>query len=274
MPYCCTSKLDTVAVDQLICIVLWYNLDLAHGACSLKMSAATNFDLSVTRRLLLAREQLPTDTPNYWEIVSSFGFKGSSKAPSSNEVRVAVENLEYIDKQAVISDEKLLLELRSEKIFQGHCLGIVLISSNSNCLLCGEQLLVRSDQPSFLTIYTSSGTVPATHFRKYCRRNRKGCPFTQHYGFHSVGIASEVAYDSNWDDLTYFLATHKTGFELALLKQFNVELLLGQISYKQKSEIYNSIHGYERAKKHCGKRLQECQGINREEESDSEDEAE
>ena len=81
-------------------------------------------------------------------------------------MRVAVENLEFVDKEAVISDKELLLELCSEKFFQGHFLGVILISSNQNCKLCGEKLLVRSDQPSFLTLYTNDGNVPATHFRK------------------------------------------------------------------------------------------------------------
>ena len=240
----------------------------------LKKMASSNLDLCILRRLLFARQHLPRDTPKYWDIVSSFGLKGSTQVLSADEVRVAVENLEYVDEKAFVSDEDLLLEFRSEKRFQGQCLGVVLLSSNQVCKLCGEQLLVRCDQLSFLTLYTNSGTVPATHFRKYCRFSRKGCQFTQHYGFYSVGITSEVVYDNNWNDLTYFLSTNKTGFELNLLKQFNAELLIGQISYKQKSEIYNNIHDYEKVKKHCKSRPKKNEVNDSEDSCDSETEDE
>ena len=41
----------------------------------------------------------------------------------------------------------------------------------------------------------------------------------------------------------------ETGFEMALLKQLDAEILIGQLSYKQWSEIYNVKHGYDKAKK-------------------------
>lgn len=118
--------------------------------------------------------------------------------PTNDQVRVAVENFEFIEKETFVSDKELLRELYAQKYFQGNYLGAVLISSNDNCKLCEGKLLIRADQPSFLTLYTNDmGTIPATHFRKYCRNSRKGCPFTQHYGFYSVGTTSEITYDSN-----------------------------------------------------------------------------
>ena len=38
---------------------------------------------------------------------------------------------------------------------------------------------------------------------------------------------------------------------MAMLKQFDTELLIGQISYKQKADIYNVSKGYDTAKKTC-----------------------
>ena len=134
--------------------------------------------------------------------------------------------------------------------FDGHQLGVVLISPKQSCGLCGERLLVREDRPSYPVLYSDEiGTVTGTHFRKYCSKHWKGCSFTQHYGFHQTGNDSEMEYDGDFLALPYFLSTHMTSFQTKLLSTLSAEILLGQISYKQKSEIYNYTNGYENAKK-------------------------
>lgn len=45
------------------------------------------------------------------------------------------------------------------------------------------------------------------------------------------------------------MSTTQTAFELQLLKRFDYELLIGEMSYQQKSEIYNCINGYDNKKK-------------------------
>ena len=115
-------------------------------------------------------------------------------------------------------------------------------------------MLIRSDQPSFMTLYTDNmGTVPATHFRKYCQNYRKGCTFTQHYSYHTKSDDSDaqVIYDSNWADLSYFVSTTKTAFSTNFLERLDAEILIGQVSYKQKSDIYNYHNKYETATKQC-----------------------
>lgn len=179
-------------------------------------------------------------------MVTSFGFKKVTEKPTTEKVRVLVENTEFLDHEALILDEELFRELVQHEGFDGHPLGIVLLSSNSICKLCGGNLLVRADRPSFLTGYTNSlGTVPVTHFRKYCNKARTGCSFTQHYGFHTFGEGTDVTYDENWADLPYFVSTYKTAFEMSMLKAFNAEVLIGQVSYNQRCDVYNYIHGYE-----------------------------
>ena len=55
-----------------------------------------------------------------------------------------------------------------------------------------------------------------------------------------------VVYDEDWADLPYFISTQKKNtFETNLLKQFSAELLIGQVSYNQRCDIYNYVHGYE-----------------------------
>ena len=58
-----------------------------------------------------------------------------------------------------------------------------------------------------------------------------------------------MIYDSNWDEVPYFVSTSKTAFAMSFMHQFDAELLLGQITYKQKSDIYNYHHQYERIEK-------------------------
>ena len=56
---------------------------------------------------------------------------------------------------------------------------------------------------------------------------------------------------NDWNELPYFVSTSRTAFELELLKRFDFELLIGELSYKQKSEIYNCVNGYDDVQKRC-----------------------
>ena len=143
-------------------------------------------------------------------------------------------------------------ELMQQEGFHQRPLGIVLLSANNRCQLCEGTLLLRADRPSFPTVYSNEfGTVSSTHFRKYCQNNWKGCQFTQHYGFYMTGNESEVIYDDDFMKLPYFVSSHMTVFETKLLLSTTAEILLGQISYQQKSDIYNYVHGYDSVKKQC-----------------------
>ena len=49
----------------------------------------------------------------------------------------------------------------------------------------------------------------------------------------------------------YFLSSQETAFDLQLLVIYDVQLLSGQVSYKQTAEIHNAVHGYDGVKKQC-----------------------
>ncbi len=212
-------------------------------------------DVSVLRKLSFAAVTLHRDTPRYWELVTSFGFKSSASAsPSSDKVKLLLDNVKYLEEDAFDTDSHLLKDLMQHEGFQGKPLGVVLISANNSCKLCGGNLLVRADRPSFPVIYSDDlGTVSCTHFRKYCHNNWKGCPFTQHYGFHMNGNDSEAVYDSDCLQLPYFVSSHMTVFETKLLHRLTAEMLLGQISYRQRSDIYDYVHGYDSSTKQNAK---------------------
>ena len=133
-----------------------------------------------------------------------------------------------------------------------HPIGIALISPNNTCRLCGNKLLVRNERPRHVTIYTEAyGTIVGTHYHKYCQKFRKGCNFRQYYGYSSEGNQSITFYDTHWADLRYFVSTSETAFELDMLRRFDAELLIGRISYNQKSEIYNYYNEYPVPPKKC-----------------------
>ena len=58
-----------------------------------------------------------------------------------------------------------------------------------------------------------------------------------------------MLYDPDWDSLPYFVSTAKTAFSLSFLDRFEAEILLGQVSFNQKSAIYNYYNNYEQVKK-------------------------
>ena len=147
--------------------------------------------------------------------------------------------MQLLNERAFLIDKDLALELQNMSHDKCEPLGIVLVSPNHVCLACGGKLLLCGDKPSRLAIYTESeGTVLGSHFQKFCQSYCKGCSYTQHYGYHTMGDKSVTCYDEKWNELPYFVSTSQTAFELKLL-------LIGELSYKQKSETYNYLNGYE-----------------------------
>lgn len=51
--------------------------------------------------------------------------------------------------------------------------------------------------------------------------------------------------------MQYFVSSSETAFEVKMLVKFDAKLLLGQISYKQKADIYNYSQSYEVEPKRC-----------------------
>ncbi len=132
-------------------------------------------EVSVLRRMLFATAFLPRELPHYWEIIASFSCRGSSTSLAADRVKLLMDNLQYVNDQAFTTDAKLTKELLCA---DGHSsvkpLGIVLVSDKQACRLCGGELLVRCDRPSRVTLYTVDlGTVPATHYHKYCKNQRR-----------------------------------------------------------------------------------------------------
>ena len=199
-------------------------------ASMLKISENFTDKLSVMRRLICAYAILPQDTPQFWEIVSSFASSsegGGSSSGTTTATRLTlqgaktfIENLEYLEPDTLKSDQDLIRELQSFVGHKGIALGVVLVSLKNKCRLCGSGLLVKADRPSRITVYSDSfGTVEGTHYRKVCKRFRVGCQFVQHYGHHPKG-GTDIYFDEDFKSLPYFVSTRETAFETTLLLKF------------------------------------------------------
>ena len=139
------------------------------------LAASLVKDVSILRRMLFATAYLPQEVPNYWEIIASFSFTGSKSKLTSDKVKLLMENLQIIDKEVFTTDLKLTKELLN--VHEGSSLqpiGVVLISEKQSCHKCGGRLLLRRDRPSRVTLYTEHiGTVPASHYHKFCQNQRR-----------------------------------------------------------------------------------------------------
>ena len=217
---------------------------------SYKMEAARKDD-AVFRRLLFATAYIPKEVPGYWNIIARFGSLHKADELYPDSVRRAMEAVEYLHVNAFSTDATLERELINMEYGPKKLpLGIHLVPKQSDCLLCKSKLLLRADRTSSVVLYTQSlGIVLATHYHKYCSKYRSGCKFVQYYGYWKCGATECATYNDDWASHLYFISTQETGFELSMLKDYDVELLIGQISYKQKADIYNITKGYDQVKK-------------------------
>ena len=213
-------------------------------------------DPSVLRRAEFAATFYPRGMPFFWNHLASFSLMKREHRNSftTEEARQFIENIEVLNKDALATDLQLTDDIVGMvRTGTDIPLGVVLISSKDNCRNCGSKLYVRADRPSTITVYNDSmGTLPGTHYTKYCRRG--GCSLQQHYGFYTMGSSSETIYDEEWATLHYFMSTRETAFTMDMLCRLDKEILIGQISYKQRADIYNDIHGYATTKSVDGNR--------------------
>ena len=156
---------------------------------------------------------------------------------------MAVENLHTLNEAAFVSDEQLTKEI------QGLSPSAALHIGLSPMSLTAVSVMESYCFDSRITVYT--GTVVGSHYHKFCQNFRKGCSLRQYYGYSSEGNQTTVFYDANWAEHKFFVSSSETAFELTLLRKFDADLLLGQLSYSQKAEIYNDNHGYPVLPKKC-----------------------
>lgn len=126
-------------------------------------------------RKMFATSYQPSDLPNRWDIVANFTYQHSPGKPSMSpdSTQVAIENLQKLNGKAFCTDTLLTKELVTLEHGPNKLpLGVPLVSNQTKCHLCFGKLLLQNDRPSRMTHYTESlGTVPATHYHKYCHNH-------------------------------------------------------------------------------------------------------
>ena len=229
----------------------------------------------VRRRIMFASSFLPKEYPLYRDMVIKFATayhpEAIAKLTEENVRRklpLTIENLMSIYPTAFTCDEELRKQLIHMERPDGGEVGVILISDKSICLQCGSALALRSDRPSHVAIYSETlGTVTGMHYHKTCKSRH--CKVVQYYGYITDGSKSGLKYDSDWADLPYFISSQETVFASLFLKKMDADLFIGQVSYRQKADIYNYFHGYYKNKKQHSKK--KCQSAEKPQDEVSDD---
>jgi len=182
--------------------------------------------------------------------VPGAGAAYSTEPEFKRKLAVAIDNMRTIHPAVFASDQELTKELVHMKMpSYEEELGVILISNESECPQCGNSFRLRPDRPNQVTVY--SETTTGKHFHKICKNPK--CKVVQYFGYTTNGSKSGVLYDRDWNDLPYFVSSQETVFETAMLRKMDSELLIGQLSYNQKADIYNHYHGCYNVKKRNAK---------------------
>ena len=126
------------------------------------------------------------------------------------------------------------------------------VLKKERCIECGGNLLLRRDRPSKTTIYTVHfRVINIANIAQIIDEDATLCNIMDTIQkIHQSCILIVIGM------VTYFISSQGTALELQLLTRFDFELLIGQVSCKQNTEIYNATHGYSFTKKTCSLRYE------------------
>ena len=210
------------------------------------------YDLSVVNRGLFFLRHIPSVLPEFSKKLFLFATKGNedSVAADVNEECFVALSANLSSLFNLDEEEKLWKELHSSSLKDGkNGLGVVLVSKKDSCQSCNKKLSVKASRICNVVVYHESrGTFLGCRIGKVC--SNRACNVTQHYGFYTVG--EDKYYDEDWSEHEYLLSSGKTAFDMKLLSKFEVEILLGKLSFKEKADIFNEVNGYSDEGTKCG----------------------
>ena len=101
-------------------------------------------------------------------------FRQTEHPPMDTVIaKVLLDNVKLLDNTALMKDCELTKQIMYVQCVSGKQTGVILVPEQYTCSGCGTALLLRSDRPSHLALYTETmGTLPCLHYHKYCP-NRK-----------------------------------------------------------------------------------------------------
>ena len=105
-----------------------------------------------------------------------------------------------------------------------------------------KQATIVEDCPASVAVYDEQmDTIPGSPYHKTC--SSQLCGATQFYGYTSGGHSKEVHFNPDWESLPYFVSSCESVFSMKFLRQFDPEILIGQMmSFQQCAEAYNYVH--------------------------------
>ena len=137
------------------------------------------------------------------ETLCKFAVQETEHPPLDSSIaKVLLDNLKLLNETAFAQDLQLTHEIVNSPNISGKPTGVILIPEQSNCIACGTTLLLHSDWPSHLALYTEAlGTITAFHYHKYCPNRKGDCKLVQFYGFTSSGRHKGFRNDEKWNTL-------------------------------------------------------------------------
>ena len=203
-------------------------------------------DFSVISRGLYYFTHIPRAFPEFGCRLFSFATKGNKDAVTRdivNEESFLALTSNLVSLYNLTGHEDLWKELHDASIKEGmYGLGVVLMSGKSTCRLCSKQLTAKTSRVVNVMVYHETrGSFMASRIPKVC--SNRSCKLIQHYGYYTIGESK--FYDEDWQENDYLLSSGKTAFDINLLRKFEVEILLGKLSFKEKADIYNEVNGYD-----------------------------
>lgn len=113
-------------------------------------------DVSILRRLLFVASVVSHKTPDYWNIITKFSVNKSSEGAVllPKQARLAVQNITFLDKEALLTDDELFRELAMTPFKGRESVGIVLISKKTVLYeVCRKLIFVQRQTKSDNTIH-------------------------------------------------------------------------------------------------------------------------
>ena len=113
-----------------------------------------------------------------------------------------------------------------------------MVPTRKLCRICNKTLS-KDEKPNEVICYTRDGTKSAWRYKRKCRR----CSIQENVTYFNRGknryLDVTEALEAKW-----ILSTEDTAIEIELLKDFELELLIGYLTFRSKCDIYNSKFGY------------------------------
>ena len=118
-----------------------------------------------------------------------------------------------------------------------------LVTKRKQCSCGGNIYPVKPRSVSTVTLYTTSGIQNADHIRSSCQDCRKYFYFGYCSSQQGKSAVQRREFDEDALDQTYLITSHSTGFEIKLLYDWSLQILISFANFEGLSEIYNSLHG-------------------------------